>query len=420
MLKQKRILMLAKAKLAADAKAKADTDAKAKLEADAKAKLAADAKAKADTDAKAKLEADAKAKLAADAKAKADTDAKAKLEADAKAKADADAKAKLEADAKAKLAADAKAKADAEAKSKADADALLLASTRVKDENAKSMDNVANALEKDRRTQQQLLTQLNEKVSQKQKELKELKDENDLNDQGIASAPKEFKSITAETNALESLKSEIGIINSNQNQLLTTFKNLYEERIKKVPNLNDPLTQSYLKTINELKAEQVKAELSNTNLLAALEKINIDTQIEKKRRIKRANFENEDTRYLKDQETLKRIKATTFTSTVKAKPEDFDFGNEQVNMQIIKNIKNVETGYYIVLAVHADVAKRDTFVTKTVASGDKGVNFFYDVKSTNYYIYTEKFDNLQQATTTLESRGTKPYNGKMVIIKVEN
>jgi hypothetical protein len=42
---------------------------------------------------------------------------------------------------------------------------------RVKDENAKTMDNVANALEKDRRIQQQLLTQLNEK-SQKQKELK--------------------------------------------------------------------------------------------------------------------------------------------------------------------------------------------------------------------------------------------------------
>ncbi|MFV8357100.1 PorP/SprF family type IX secretion system membrane protein [Flavobacterium sp. XS1P32] len=436
----------AKAKLAADAKAKADSEAKAKLEADAKAKLAADAKAKADADAKAKLEADAKAKLAADAKAKADSEAKAKAKADAEAKAkleaDAEAKAKLEADAKAKLAADAKAKADSEAKAKADADAklaadakakldaeakakaeadaLLLASTRVKDENAKTMDNVANALEKDRRTQQQLLTQLNEKVSQKQKELKELKDENDLNDQGIASAPKEYKSISAEASALESLKSEIQIINANQNQLLTTFKNLYEERTKKVPNLNDSLTQSYLKTINELKAEQAKAELSNTNLLAALEKINVETQIEKKRRIKRANFENEDTRYLKDQETLKRIKATTFTSTVKAKPEDFDFGNEQVNMQIIKNIKNVETGYYIVLAVHADVAKRDTFVTKTVSTGEKNVNFFYDVKSTNYYIYTEKFDNLQQATTTLESRGTKPYNGKMVIIKVEN
>jgi hypothetical protein len=39
-----------------------------------------------------------------------------------------------------------------------------------------------------------------------------------------------------------------------------------------------------LKTINELKAEQAKAELSY-QLLAALEKINVDTQIEKKRRI---------------------------------------------------------------------------------------------------------------------------------------
>jgi hypothetical protein len=43
-----------------------------------------------------------------------------------------------------------------------------------------------------------------------------LKDENDLNDQGI-SAPKEFKSVSAENSALESLKSEIQIINTNQN-----------------------------------------------------------------------------------------------------------------------------------------------------------------------------------------------------------
>jgi hypothetical protein len=49
------------------------------------------------------------------------------------------------------LAADAKTKPML-MQNKADADALLLASTRVKDENAKTMDNVANALEKDRRT----------------------------------------------------------------------------------------------------------------------------------------------------------------------------------------------------------------------------------------------------------------------------
>ncbi|RKS94782.1 type IX secretion system PorP/SprF family membrane protein [Flavobacterium limicola] len=424
------------AKLAADAKAKADADARAKLAADAKAKLdaeaaklAADAKAKADADARAKLAADAKAKLdaetaklAADAKADADAklaaDAKAKLDAEtaklaaeAKVKANADAKAKLDAEA-AKLAADAKAKADADARAKANA--------KPKDENAKTMDNIAETLDNARKAQLQLLNQLNEKVNQKEKELKDLKTENDLSDKGIASAPKEFKSVSAENSALESLKSEIDQVNKSQNQLLSTFKNLYEERIKKVPNKNDALTQSYLKTIDLLKGEQLKAEQSNTNLITSLEKIKIETEIEKKRRIKKANFENEDSRYQKDQETLKRIKATTTLSATKLKPEDFDYGNEQSNMQIIKNIKNVETGYYLVLAVHADVAKRDSFVTKTIAAGESKINFFYDVKSTNYFIYSEKFDNLQEATRTLESRGNKPYNGKMVMVRVEN
>jgi uncharacterized protein YoxC len=51
--------------------------------------------------------------------------------------------------------------------------------------------------------------------------------------------------VSAENSALESLKSEIQIINTNQNQLLTTFKNLYEERIKKVSNLNDPHTKLF-------------------------------------------------------------------------------------------------------------------------------------------------------------------------------
>ena len=420
------------ARLAADTKAKADNDAKVKLAADAKAKANADAKLAAD--AKAKLDAE-RAKLAADAKAKADNDVKVKLAADAKAKADADAKlaadAKAKADADAKLAADAKAKLDAEtaklaadAKAKSDADARLAADAKAKakpkDENAKTMDNVAETLDNARKTQLQLLNQLNEKVNQKEKELKDLKTENDLSDKGIASAPKEFKSVSAENSALESLKSEIDQVNKSQNQLLGTFKNLYEERIKKVPNKEDALTQSYLKTIDMLKAEQLKAEQSNTNLITSLEKIKIETEIEKKRRIKRANFENEDSRYQKDQETLKRIKETTKVSTTKLKPEDFDYGNEQMNMQIIKNIKNVETGYYLVLAVHADVAKRDSFVTKTVASGEPKINFFYDVKSTNYFIYSDKFDNLQEATRTLESRGSKPYNGKMVLVRVEN
>ena len=282
------------------------------------------------------------------------------------------------------------------------------------------MDNIALSIEASGEVQQQLLIQLNDKVAQKQKELQDLKKENDLSDQGIASAPKQFKSVSAENAALEALKSEIDLANRNQYQKLSSINVLYEQRIKQTSDKNDALTLSYLKTINELKSEQKLAEQSNNKLIAALVQINEATEIEKKRRIKRANFVNEDNRYITDQETLRRLKVTTPISSIKLKAEDFDYGNDQSNMQIIKNIKNVETGYYLVLAVHEEVSKRDTFVTKAISAGEKNINFFYDVKSTNYFIYIGKYDDLTQASQILESRGSKPYNGKMTIVRVEN
>ena len=457
------------AKLAADAKAKADAEAAAaKLAADTKAKadaqaaaekLAAETKAKADAEAAAaKLAADTKAKadaqaaaekLAAETKAKADAEA-AKLAADTKAKADAQAAAeklaaetKAKADAEAarlKLIADAKAKADAEAAAKAKADAQAeqdkieaaaaaklaieaLAKAKAdampKDEYGKSMDNLTNILEDSKRRQEQLLNRLDVSVANKEKALKEMREENDLSDKGIVkNANVEFKSTAGENAELESIRAQIAEINKNQANNLAEFNRLYNERLKKTPK-NDLINQNYLKTIETLKAEQAKAEQSNAALISNLEKIKVETEIEKKRRIKRAISTNDQDRLAQDMATLKQIKATTKVSSVPLKASDFDFGDNQANMQIIKNNKNLESGYYMILAVHSDVAKRDAFVTKTVAAGQSNVNFFYDVNSSKYFIYTDKFDTIQEATEALSEKGNKPYNGKMVIVKIE-
>ena len=441
---------LAQQKLAADAKAKADTLAQQKLAADAKAKadalaqqkLAADAKAKADTLAQEKLVADAKAqadalaqaKLAADAKAKADALAQAKLEADAKAKSDALAQAKLAADAKAKadalaqekLAADAKAKADALAQAKLAADAkaksdsIAKAKVLPKDDIAKSMDNIAVTLENSKKTQQQLLANLNATVSAKQKDLQEMKEENDLSEKGIFKEPKPFKSTVGENNALEALNLQIAEVNKIQNDKIKELEGLYNQRIKKVSDKNEALNQYYLKTIQTLKTEQSQAVQSNKDLVSSLEKIKIATEIEKKRRIKRAAFVNEQDRFTQDKATLNRIKETTPYSAIPLKAADFDYGEEQANMQILKSIKNVDSGYYLVVAVHSDVAKRDAFLTKTVAAGQSNVNFFYDVNTSKYFIYYDKFDNIEEAKKALQSKGSTPYNGKMSIAKIEN
>ena len=368
-----------------------------------KEQKAADAKAKADALAQAQ-----KAKEAADAKAK--TDAKAKADALAQAQKAADAKAKADALAQqAKEAADTKAKADALAK--------LAAVT--KDENAKSMDELARVLEQSKNRQKQLLGQLESTVTNKEKELKELKEENDLSDKGIFKEPKPFKSIADENKAIETLKQQIAEENKKQSDKIKDLDNLFKERLNKVPNSDDAINQNYKNTIEQLKSDQLKVISSNKELISSLEKIKVDTEIEKKRRIKRAAFVNDEQKYLQDAAALKRIKETTRLSTTPLKPEDFDFGAEQLNTQILKKIRNVDGGYYLVIAVHNDVAKRDAFLTKVVSAGQADVNFFYDVNSSNYYIYYDKFENFDDAQKALNTKGNKPYNGKMAIIKVE-
>ncbi len=115
------------------------------------------------------------------------------------------------------------------------------------------------------------------------------------------------------------------------------------------------------------------------------------------------------------------IKQITKLSKVPLKAADFDTGEDQSgNIQILKNVKNVEAGYYMIVAVHDDVSKRDEFLTNAVASGRTNIDFFYDVSSSKYYIYYEKFDNIEAANESMKSKGSRPYNAKLSIVKIEN
>ncbi|MGK0253033.1 MAG: type IX secretion system PorP/SprF family membrane protein [Mariniflexile sp.] len=413
-----RIRLAAEAKVKADAEAKAKLaieESKAKAEENTRIKLAAEAKVKADAEAKAKLaieESKAKAeentriRLAAEAKVRADAEAKAKLVAEeAKAKADEEIRIQLALEAKAKLAAE-----SANAKPKAE----------LADETIKSINNLTKIAEGSKIEQQQLLARLIETVAVKAKDLKDLKEENDLSEQGVFTEPKPFKSVTAENVALESLKVQIDDVINAQDIKIIELENLYNERLKNVPSTEDSINMIYLNEIQIFKKEQSKTKRSKASLVSELDEIRKATEIERKRRIKRAAYDNEQDRFIKDRAILNIIKQNTPLSTVPLKAEDFDFGEEQSNIQIVKGIKNVESGYYLVLAVHNDVAKRDDFLTKTVASGQAKVNFFYDVNTSKYYIYYEKFDSIGEAQKAIEAKGSTPYNGKMSMVKIEN
>ncbi|MGZ0017690.1 PorP/SprF family type IX secretion system membrane protein [Yeosuana sp. AK3] len=426
-------------KLEQVAKAKAEEEAKIKLEQENKAKQAAEEKAKAETAAKIKLEQAAKAKAEEEARIKLEQENQAKQFEEAQAKADLEelTKAKAEEEARIKLVQENQAKQIEEAQTKADIkktakvadkeseiiseelDGVLIPVAN--DETSKSMESLTKLTADTKIEQQDLLKKLGETIVNKEIDLKDLKEENDLSEQGIYKEPKPFKSVSVENAALESLKLDIESSINAQNQKISQLESLYSERLKNVPNKKDSINSFYFNAIERLKSEQQQTINDKNSLFEALENIQVATEIERKRRIKRAAYDNEEDRYLKDRAILNLIKQNTPISNVALTENDFDFGEEQTNIQIVKSVKNEESGYYLVVAVHTDVEKRDEFLRKTVSVGQTNINFFYDVNSSKYFIYYEKFDDIESASKALESnKANEPYNAKMSMVKIEN
>jgi hypothetical protein len=170
-----------------------------------------------------------------------------------------------------------------------------------------------------------------------------------------------------------------------------------------------------------LKAEQAKILETRAKLISNLNDIKAAIDFERSRRIRKAAFDNQQDRYNKDKAALARIKQTAATKDVQYTEADFDFGQEKsTNIQIVKNILNEKPGYYMVLAVHTDVNKRDAFVTKVVESGEKNVNFFFDVNTNKYFIYVNKYNSIDGARKALLNKKDVPYNSEMSLVKIDN
>jgi type IX secretion system PorP/SprF family membrane protein len=448
MSKEERALLKANAeearriRLEGIAKAKADKEAKVEAGKQARIKLAEETQAKAEEVVRLKLEEEATAKsnademeklrLEAEVKAKSEEEARIKLaeeklriEENAKLKKE-EARLKLEEEERLRLEAETQAKVieqeRLEAEKKIDTvqlDGVLVITPT--DKLAIDINSLTKLTDKSKIEQQNLILKLEEKIASKKQDLDDLKEENDLSEQGIYGAPKAFKSVSAENVAIEGLKLSIENLIESQNLKITELERLYNERLKTVPNKSDEANKLYQRKIAELKSEQSEAIRSKENLVSTLEDIKVATDFERKRRIKRAAYDNEEDRYVKDRATLNQIKRFTPVSSVQLTEEDFDFGEEQSgNITIVKDIKNVESGYYLVLAVHNDVEKRDAFLTKAVSTGLTNINFFYDVNTSKYYIYYEKFNSIERANNAMKSKGSEPYNSKTSMVKIEN
>ncbi|MDC8002588.1 PorP/SprF family type IX secretion system membrane protein [Aureisphaera galaxeae] len=407
----------------AEAQAKREAEEQARLEAEAQAKREAEEQARREAEAQAKREAEEQARLEAEAQAKREAEEQARREAEEQARLEAEEQARLEAEEQARIEAEEQAKREAEEQARLEAERLAR-EQRVKnpqDAIGRSISELAQETEETRKEQEDLIKQLEDAVAVKEQDLKDLKEENDLSEQNIYVEPKPFKSVTAENQAIELLKIDLDTIILRQEKKIAMLESLLEDRKRTISDPRDETNVYYQNEIATLKKEQAEAIRRREFLVSSLEQISIATDFERKRRIKRAAYDNDQDRYQQDRNTLSSLKRTVTPSDTPLPLEEYDFGKQRSgNIEILKDVKNTENGYYLVLAVHNDVLKRDKFLVQVLSSGYKDVDFFFNVDTSEYYIYAKKFTSINEAENALRNKGNEPYNEKMSIIKIEN
>ncbi|GAB1858059.1 hypothetical protein MHTCC0001_28960 [Flavobacteriaceae bacterium MHTCC 0001] len=401
------------ARLEAERKAKAEEEARQKRLAEEKAREEAAELERQRLEAEKQAREEA-ARLAAEQQKAAEE--AARLEAERKAKAEEEARQKRLAEEKAREEAAELERQRLEAEKKARGEAPV-----ANDAASQSMKAIAEDTKALKRNQDQLLSDLSDKIAVKQQDLDDMKRENDLSEQGIVQKPKRFKSTSAENAAIQRIKDNIEKAEKEQEGKIAELEALLGQRKKKVKNNSDEVNKFYTDKLNQMKSDLSKIKEYKKALVTNLDEINEATDIERKRRIKRGTYDNQQVRYQKDKAALERIKKFTQPSSKNLTESDFDFGPERSkNIEIVKNVPNEESGYYAIIAVHTDTKKRDEFLTKVVSMGEKDVNFFFDVTTNKYYIYINKYRSVGQATTEVNKKSDKPYNSKITLVRIQN
>ncbi len=416
---QSRLAVEEQSRLAAEEQSRLAAEEEARLAKEEQTRLAAEEQSRLAVEEQSRLAAEEETRLAKEEQTRLAAEEQSRLAAEEKTRLAAEEQSRLAAEEQSRLVAEEQSRLAAEEKTRLAAEELLIKNP--KDNIGKSISDLTVQTDKSIETQTQLLRELQAAVSIKEKDLKDLKEENDLSEQNIYVEPKPFKSISAENEAIELIRINLDTIILRHKKKIVQLESLLQERLI---TFNDPLDDTnlyYRNKISTLKSEQEKAIRYRESLVSSLEQISIATDFERKRRIKRAAYDNDQDRYNQDRKMLNSLKQNVSISNTPLNFEDLDFGRERNdNIQILKDVQNTENGYYLVLAVHNNTLKRDEFLTQVISSGYKEVDFFYDVKTSEYYIYSKKFDNINETELALKSKLDEPYNEKINIIKIEN
>ncbi|WP_366140759.1 SPOR domain-containing protein [uncultured Algibacter sp.] len=86
---------------------------------------------------------------------------------------------------------------------------------------------------------------------------------------------------------------------------------------------------------------------------------------------------------------------------------------------IIKDVDNLESGFYSIVGTFSNVAERDIFLNKLASKEHSKIDFFFDKHSQKYFVYNEKFSTLEQAKEAFSLKRNSKITDNISLVKVE-
>ena len=243
---------------------------------------------------------------------------------------------------------------------------------------------------------------------------------------------KKFVSATESNKIVEKLKSDILQNKIVFDNLINEFEAKNNDRIKnlKTKGVSDAdaktLNDSYLQSLNALKAKRDGFILKEKQLSAEIESIKAARDLEITNRIKRAQFDNEKEQIKKNQAAIDLLNKNTVnnangaaTGTATTPVTNLPDASSS-ELTIVRNIAGIESGYYLVLDTFGTTEARDAFVAKAIGAGAKNVRSFFNFSNNLHYVYIESFNDINSALEGQKARGSKSYNTRLFTVKVVN
>ncbi|WP_426485871.1 LysM peptidoglycan-binding domain-containing protein [Flavobacterium sp. 2] len=313
-----------------------------------------------------------------------------------------------------------------------------------------SVEKLRLVLEANKNVQDILMAKLDSLVNTMNNDLVELKRMDIMNvDESKRLERQSYESIGKTSELSSQLKKELaenrkayaGLMNKVE-KIAVEENQEYKKKIReseKNNNVTSIQQRLSLEEIKRYKIEQEQGDAQNQLLIAKIDSLDTQKQIEVKRHISKASYYSMEARKFDDKLALVKLKKYQDEAIKKQNKSEISETSKVVSLEEMKreleenplkkdktvrvevfdNLKEVSNGYYLVLGIFTDATLRDKLIMKLIDSGDFNASFFFNINSLSYYVYSDKFENMEEVLYKCKKKEEDELYKEIIIAKVE-